>query len=80
MLSLQLGAVWLLRCGDKLLPVGCSTADVGLERLKRYSDEDTKVEVKAKELSGRERIKQCVIHGSVRHNACAMGLQPLLSV
>jgi len=41
---------------------------------------DTKVEVKAKELLGRERIKLCVMHGSVLHNACAIGLQPALPV
>jgi len=41
---------------------------------------DTKVEVKAKELFGRERIKLCVMHGIVRHNACAIELQPALHV
>ena len=37
-----------------------------------------KVEEKAKELSGRDRIKLCVVHGSVWHNACMVGLQPFL--
>jgi len=41
--------------------------------------EDTKVETKAKELSGRE-IKLCVMQGSFRHNACMIGLQPFLPV
>ena len=78
MLTLQLGAVCSLSRGDNLLPVGCSTADVGLTKSKWKSDGDTKVEAKAKELSGRERIKLHVMQGSVQHNACAMGLQPFL--
>ena len=41
---------------------------------------DTKIEEKVKELSGRYRIKLCVVHGSVWHNACAIGLQPFLPV